>query len=331
MYQDVYIVSWDLQTGGVVSAITHHDQQFHGVPKVTYLNNGKIIGVSYSPSVFMISIYNVVSGIHMHNIEHDIHGGFCGRVLAIWTHGEFLRVATTELEPITIWEVRFTPRAIFTLVETLYVPDILNADIMITPTPLATYRIVLRREGEISVWDTGDSKLLLCQTNVTPPFYLRSTFSSDGRSLASLATESEVYIWKEHSTGYILHGKLEYRPHFTTPLLSPDGKSIITYSDSMLRLWHTENLRTTPSSSTPQRSEDFVLDFFSDGLSAVVTRLKDNVVVVLDLKSGLPQLTIDTGMEVSVVLTQIVILSLPISRQGVKKLKEKSKTLWPLW
>ncbi|KAF9786322.1 hypothetical protein BJ322DRAFT_781146 [Thelephora terrestris] len=298
--QHVYIVSWDLQTGGVVSAITHHDQRYCQKPNITYSNDGKMIGVSYSySSDFMISIYDVVSGIHMYNIKPDVHGGFYnprGRVLAVWTHGEFLRVATTEPQPITIWEVGFTSRANFTLVETLYVPDILDADIVIAPTPLATYRIVLCREGEFSVWDTGDSKFLLRQTNATSSSSF--TFSSDSRSFVSWDTGSEVYIWKEHSTGYILHGKLESRTKFTTPLLSPDGESIITFGDSRLRLWHTENLHTTPSSPTTQHSEDFVLDFMSDGPLAVVTRRQDNVVVVLDLKSGLPQLTIDTGMEV---------------------------------
>ncbi|KAF9786317.1 hypothetical protein BJ322DRAFT_780761 [Thelephora terrestris] len=300
--QHVYIISWDLQTGGVVSAITHHNQKFYTMPNVTYSNDGKMIGVSYSySSDFMISIYDVVSGIHMYNIQHDVHGGFHlpgGRILAVWTHGEFLRVATTEPEPITIWEVRFTPRANFTLVETLYVPDILNAAIVIAPTPLATYRIVLRRKHEFSVWDTGDSKFLLRQTNATSSSSFKFTFSSDSRSFVSWDTGSEVYIWKEHSTGYILHGKLKSGPEYSTPLLSPDGKSITAFGGFMLRLWHTENLPTTPSSPTPQHDEDFVLDFISDGPSAVVTRRKDNVIVVLDLESGLPQLTIDTGMEV---------------------------------
>ncbi|KAF9786304.1 hypothetical protein BJ322DRAFT_780531 [Thelephora terrestris] len=220
LYPNVCIVSWDLQTGGVVSAITEDDQQPGWLPVVTYSNNGKMIGVSdLYTGYFMISIYDVVSGIHMYNIEPAVHGGFypSGRVLAVWTHGESLRVATTEPEPITIWEVRFTPRAKLTLVERLWVPNFLDTPIMIAPTPLATHRIVLRRTVEFSVWDTGDSKLLLPQTNVLTSCFC-STFSSDGRSFASLVTESEVHIWREHSTGYELQGKLESHTCYTTPL-----------------------------------------------------------------------------------------------------------------
>ena len=103
------------------------------------------------------------------------------------------------------------------------------------------------------------------------------------------------------------------------------------------RLWHTKDF-TTPSSISahvPHYTEDFVLDFVPDRQLAVVARQEEKTVTVLDLKSGLPQLTIDTPMEVCglrvagntvVVIGDGVVItwnlpegnSLPHARVGVK-------------
>jgi len=48
----------------------------------------------------------------------------------------------------------------------------------------------------------------------------------------------------------------------------------------------------------PQQKEDFTLEFFPDRPLAVVARRKDKTMTVLDLTSGVPQLTIDTSIEV---------------------------------
>ena len=94
----------------------------------------------------------------------------------------------------------------------------------------------------------------------------------------------------------MLHGKFTSSDQDPIPLLSPDGKSIVVFNRSMIQLWH-----ITPSGTltqAPQRREDFVLDFLPDGPLAVVARQRDKTVTVLDLKSGVPWLSIDTPMEV---------------------------------
>jgi len=53
------------------------------------------------------------------------------------------------------------------------------------------------------------------------------------------------------------------------------------------------------SAQTPQSSgENFILRFSPDEALAAVVRKEDKVITVVDLKSGIPRLTIDTGMEV---------------------------------
>ena len=170
---------------------------------------------------------------------------------------------------------------------------------MIAQISPATYLLALFYSGavnEVFVWDTGDSKLLLRHTDVGYPF--RATFSSDGRFFACSSNGPAVYLWKEDYTGYKLHGTFTSGIPEPIPLLSPDGESIITFGGATVRLWHTKFLLPTPSSTAPQNTEDFVLGFLPDRSAVAVARLNDNVVVILDLESGIPSLTIDTGMVV---------------------------------
>ncbi|KAF9646216.1 hypothetical protein BDM02DRAFT_3118967, partial [Thelephora ganbajun] len=54
----------------------------------------------------------------------------------------------------------------------------------------------------------------------------------------------------------------------------------------------------TTSFPSEQTDERFILEFSPDEMLATVARFKDNTITVLDLKSGNPLSTIDTGMEV---------------------------------
>jgi len=68
--QKLFLVSWDLQTGGVVSVIRWEELGWNirERPTITYSTNGKMVGVCYwySDSA-VISIHDVISGVHMHS------------------------------------------------------------------------------------------------------------------------------------------------------------------------------------------------------------------------------------------------------------------------
>ena len=68
-----------------------------------------------------------------------------------------------------------------------------------------------------------------------------------------------------------------------TPLLSPNGESIITYGfgSSVVRLWHTRSFTATSTIATIRASpriENFVLEFFRKGNSSTGLRLDDAIV-----------------------------------------------------
>ena len=129
------------------------------------------------------------------------------------------------------------------------------------------------------------------------------SFSADGHFFVCLlrrGRDTGIHIWKESPGGYILHRKLAFTDSVwcPTPLLSPSGESIILFHSSTIHLIHTTDpfLSSHPTLAVGQPK--FVLNFSPNHALAAFTRYKENVVTVLDLQSGNPQLEIDTGMEV---------------------------------
>jgi len=305
--RDLFVVSWDLQTGAVASVVRWErpTQRVVGVPSTAHSVDGRMVGVFYryrDDADITILIFDVASGVCVdsHSINGDIPLSN-----DIWTYGGSLRFATGGATTITIWEVGFTSGASPTKVETLTAPEPhlrtnhnerRTDDARFLPAP---FRLALAFFNRVVVWDVRNSKYLLHHTGTAS--YPKMTFSSDGRFFACSTAGSEVYLWKESPTGYILHGILATSADRPSPLLSPNGESIAVFGDRTIRLWRTRGFIAPPSSistQAPQRTRNFVLDFSSDGALAATARQRDNTVTVLDLGSGAPQLTIDASMGV---------------------------------
>jgi WD40 repeat protein len=320
--RELFVVSWDLQTGGVASVIKWQgpEQQVVGEPSITYSADGKMVGIFYwhpqranAPSIF---ICDIASGAYMHS--HSLNGD-TPLSNKIWTHGEYLRFATADATTITIWQVGFVSSDKATEVETLrvdptMVPHIehvkqiqlhtppcqhLPTSCQLLPTRSCQLRVALTFEDKVLVWDARKSVCLLHCTDAN--FSPRMSFSSDGRFFACSTSGPDIYLWKESPTGYVLHDVLAPRTTYPNPLLSPKGESIVAFSDRTIWLWRINSITTRTSSIStraPQLIENFILDFSPDGMLAMIGMRKHSKVVVLDLKSGVPQLTIDAGMEV---------------------------------
>jgi WD40 repeat protein len=288
-------ITWDLQTGVLDGEIPIGEGgPADCVRSITHSQCGTMFGVLFDGyCTTAINTYDVLSStpIHYHPIEGWV-------VRTIWTHGECLRYAIFELRSITIWEVGFASSHPPTLVESLPGPD--NFD----PTEgflfLPTHsRFAFILHDTAFVWDAQHSKLLLHSVDAKD---LRGmTFSSDGCFFACGTSGRELYLWKESPAGYILHQKLMYSGISHRPLLSPNGQSIITSSFSTLRLWHTMDSTTSPSTlptQGPRPTERFILGFSPDGSLVAVGRSAYDTATVLNLTSGSPWLTINTDMEI---------------------------------
>ena len=299
----LFVVSWDLQTGGASSVIKQEPARGCVGVSITHSANGEMVGVvcyyADHPRGICIFVYIVASGVLIHSHLLDDAVPFA---IHIWTHGEYLRFATFNALTVTIWEVGFIPGATPAEVETLPTPvDFKNheypGDFRLH---LAPCRLAFASHGGILVWDVRNSRYLLDCADAT--FYPYMSFS-DGRFFACSTARSEIYLWKESHAGYMLHGTFTSSAHFPTPLLARNGKSIVAFSGGSrtIQLLRTESLIAPPSNAlirTPQLTEDFILDLSSDGTLAIVARQSWSTVTVLSLRSGVPQLTIDANMEV---------------------------------
>ena len=329
--EEMSIVSWDVKTGRIVSAIEHRGRKafLRWKPFITYSTDGGKVGILYRYRNFaVISIYNVVSGTYLYNVPHGVHSDPGGlRFYDMWTHGGSLRFVTAEQTTITVREVGFlsssTPRevAILPVPENVHHTDVFKpnlncpdvttcAQFLLTSRQLALTRFV-GPALQILVWDPKDTEPRFLDTDSR--FRSPLTLSADGRFLACSSIEPEVYLWRESSPGYMLAAKLPSTTQHPGSLLSPNGESIVVYDGSSIRLWPTNAFTTAiatvttttsptasiPSISTrPQQTENFVLEFHPVKQLAAFAQRKGSKVTILDLKSGLPQLTINTGVEV---------------------------------
>jgi len=311
--QELFVISWDLQTGGIASVIKWQgpEQQVLANPSITYSANGKTVGVFYCyeghHNTANIFVCDVTSGVYMHSHSLNVNGILLPN--NIWTHGESLRFLSAGARTITIWEVGFTSGATPTEVETLPAPDDFDPrafhkrdtygrveGVQFFPT---SCRLALDLWNGILVWDARTSKYLLHRTGISS--YPRMSFSSDGHFFASSTSISGVYLWKESPTGYILHEILAPSTKCPNQLLSQDGESIVTYSGPTIRLWRTKSFTTSPPSiftQLPQSTNNFILDFSPDGTLAVAAMYRDNTVMVHSLESGIPRLAINTSLQV---------------------------------
>ena len=292
------LISWDLQTGIVVSAISTRDTRPCG--SIAYSACGTMFGVlSCSSGGATIRTYNTLSSKRIRS--HTVNGRISDK---IWAHGESFRFATITLGSITTWEAGFASTHAPTEVWTLSISDgYHNPDIFSVHPTLPRFALVY--EGRVHVWDAQDCRSLLDSAHRVEERWM--SFSPDGRflacgGLASGAGSREICLWKESHTGYVLHQKLVSSFGHREPLISPNGGLIITFGGPPVQLWQimdsTTSLSTASTQALQSDEHDFILGFSPDEALAAVVRMHNETVTVLDLKSGTPRLIIDTDAEV---------------------------------
>ena len=305
IHGDLFVVSWDLQTGGVIGIVKEdRSRLFHvEIPSITHSADGKMVGVSrlcrdkyYNfLSGPTISIFDVASGMCVYS--HSVSSGF-PLPGGIWVQGDSLRFATSVETTITIWEVGFTSHDAPVVVEMLPAPDKFDCLEHNTVQFLPVIcRLALNFRDKVLVWDVRNSKYLLYFTDAR--LLPKMTFSSDGRFFACGTPRLDIYLWRESPTGYVLHKILSPSTEYSSLLLSHNGESIVVFSCTTW-LWHTKCSTAPPSNALVQARHTgvFLLDFSPDRMLAVVVMQRGETVMILDLESGVLRSTINAGMRV---------------------------------
>ena len=293
-----WIISWDVQTGVLVSSISPESQGYsYGSLSTTYSKCGAMVGLC-SPSAGgpTISIYNILSGTHVYS--HSVEGL---KSSAVWTHGECLRFSAMESGIATIWEVGFTSTDTPVEIESLPIPDNVPSRPNVPHFYPTLSQLAFIIDESVVVWDTQCSRYLLDSIVMNRP--KGNSFSSDGSFFAcgSINSGEGAYLWKGSPTGYVLHQRLISDTHSTTPCISPNAELVITFGGPIIQLWHTKDsntISTTPTQALQADKRTPLLGFSQNGELAAVAQVKDMTVTVLDLNSGVPRFIINTGIEV---------------------------------
>ncbi|KAF9646645.1 hypothetical protein BDM02DRAFT_3188688 [Thelephora ganbajun] len=267
------IMSWDLQTGGLVSAIELENQK--ACLSATYSACGTMVATfCRMNSTPTISIYNLLFGT---------------------------RTYSHSPEGLTLEEVGFASSHTPAWVESLSIPDGFDSSHKYQFHPTSS-RLAFATGRSVHVWDARDSKFLLEFTDAEDCRVTSISFSPDGRFFAYGTLDLEIHLWKESPTGYTLHRKFISNTRDFEPLFSPNGESIIAVGLESIQLWRTtDSVASLSGVSTPAfrgSKKAFIAGFSPDEASVAVARTEGETVVVLDLKSGIPRLMIDMGVKV---------------------------------
>ena len=295
------IISWDLQTGGLISYIS--DGKTVQCKLVAHSGCGTMLGGLFGNKT--IITYNILSGaqISSHSVQEYIY--------TIWTHSESLQFATMGSGSITIWEVGFTSSSAPTQISSLPTPDNLSLSNSVFFPTLSQLALILK--DRVLVWDAQHQKILLDSMDVKSPKEV--AFSPNGHFFLCYNWGQDIHLWKKSPNGYLYDQKFTSSTEYPTAIFSPNGESIISFYSSILQLWH---MTSSPTFShkiltqAPKHTSGFFLEFSPDKSLVAIAQKLSNKVTVFDVKSGNPQVIINAYMiicGVGIIENRIIIVS----------------------
>ena len=295
------VVSWDLQTGGLVcTTLLEPQPSFGDLLSSTYSVDGKMFAIlCESGTNSVIATYDLFSGTYTNS-----YCALDGHIITpIWTCGECFRFTVVKSESVTIWEGGFTLIDTPTEIQILPVPDEFAGAKAYLFLPTLS-QLAFTPSDTIVIWDTKSSMFLLNSGPISLPYLSQhhlsgAVFSSDGHFFIYLTPEHEVYVWKKSLTCYVLHQKRTISGNcmYLIPVISPSGRSFIVVTEEIIHLCQTED--QIPLSTHAPIYFPFTLVFSPQNEWAAFAHDGGKEVTVLYLQSSHPQLVIDTDTSVT--------------------------------
>lgn len=154
---------------------------------------------------------------------------------------------------------------------------------------------------KIVILDVRSARILL-HTEVTQPTYgLLGQFSPDGCFFACNTSKNEICIWKKTPTSYVPWSNLQPRLRFEGFAFSPAVTSILTWGQEGIQLLHLENSASPlfPNEIEPCHGHgNHLVTYPTDRMHIAIARQEDGMITVLNSLSGIPQQSINTGIEI---------------------------------
>ena len=282
------IITWDLQTGGLLSNIG--TKKYGRCNSMSYSDCGTMIGGLFGTGT--IVIYDISSGtcICSHSIQQEVFHH-------IWTCGKYLQFATVEPEVMIIWQVGFTSSSEPSKISSLSIPDNFSSDgLVLHPT---LFQLAFIHDRRVLVWDAQNHKALLKSKDKMFPKSDAMFFSLDGCFFGIASQfERECYLWKRSPSGYLLHKKLVSNTKGARPLISPDGESVLLVDGQLLQLWPTAGSPGSLPAEASTTSGFFLIEFLPDESLVAFAKLFSYTVTILDITSGNPWLILEADTRI---------------------------------
>ena len=158
-------------------------------------------------------------------------------------------------------------------------------------------RLAITLQNILLVWSALDSKFLL---RISPFHPLEMSFSSDGRFFVCVLKDTgEVHVWLEGVPCW-LHSSsatcvLRLLQYYSTPPRWRINIHSPLFVNSFVAYKGSDHLQWSNNGHAPVK---IILGFSPSEESAAVVCYGGNTVIILDLQSGGPQITIDTDMDI---------------------------------
>ena len=296
------MIIWDIQTG-----VTINDIPLQKLGKIAFAGNQRTI---------TLLTEDILWAYHgLIEITFCAYDGFTGMLLcdgtlplspqhqlgAHWSHGEFLRFATSSntdgKHVISICELQPTSTAPLLVVNSFPMPFYPGAFHF---SPVTFHASFVVRE-KVVIINVRDSKILFQAEAVQKPYSPRGYFSPDGRFFACEMEEQEIIVWKNTPAGYVTWSTLRPRLPFKGFSFSAVGTSIMSWGPEGTQLSDHDNCLSPPpfdKIGPDYRHRKHLVAHTEDKTHIVTARQEGSVVMIFDTLSGTPQQFVDANMQI---------------------------------
>jgi WD40 repeat protein len=150
---------------------------------------------------------------------------------------------------------------------------------------------------------------------------LDAAFFPNRRMVASVGADKQLLLWGPVAGGWVQTGVIKHTNSVRSVAVSPDGKSIASCADELIKVWNAATRAELQTLKGHQKNVNVVV--FSPGAKRIASGSEDKTVRVWDAATGEPILTLagHTGRVISLAFS-------PDGKRVVSGSEDKTAIVW---